>query len=291
MGFDASQRVSSWLSGGGAHKNFRVRMAGTQAVLKIWNTMWEGVGVMPPSAVIMSNTKIAGELGIGASVLGISQEPRALLMEFIPSTQMDRSGTAWTGKLAGAVRSLHDSPQRFNNDYSPFNEARRMLAAARHRDAVLPDRINEIHAEIDKIERVLDLRFNEFVPCHNDLYGPNILQTPNGTLRLIDYDLAGNGDRCYDLGFASAYFEMNEDMIHRFCEQYFGENDEHLVARVRLFSAAADWSALALWSVAATMADTNDDYDYAGEQNSSLRRLSSVLDAPWYASAIAKARR
>jgi thiamine kinase-like enzyme len=249
------------------------------------------VGVLPPVGVIMANTRTAGDLGIGAAVLGSSRDPLALILDFIPSRPLDRADPGWTTKLAGIVRSLHDSPTRFHTDYSPFNEARRMLAAARHRDAQLPGELGEIGLEVDRIERVLDLRFNEFVPCHNDLYAPNILEVTDGSLRLIDYDLAGNGDRCYDLGFATAYFEMDDDTINRFCESYFGEHNAHLVARVRLFAAAADWTASALWSVGLSMADTNDDNDYAGEQQSSLRRLRKTLDAPWYGSVLAQAQR
>lgn len=291
LGYDADACELSWLSGGGAHKNFRVRTEEHDAVLKLWNRMWEGVGVLPPAHVIMANTRIASDLGVGARVVGTSCEPMALMLDYVPSTVLSPAEDGWAGELAGAARSLHTSGARFVNDYSPFGEARKMLASARHRDASFPDGFESVAAEIDRLERVLDLRLNEFVPCHNDLYGPNILKKPDGGICLIDYDLSGNGDRFYDLGFAATYFEMDEDTIHRFCESYFGEHDVRLVARVRLFSAAADWNAVALWLVASSMADTNDDYDYAGELRNSLRRLDQTFGGTWYGDALQAARR
>jgi thiamine kinase-like enzyme len=277
-GIDTRGAVVEWLSGGGAHKNFLVTASGRRIVLKLWNTMWEGVGVIPPAPVVMQNTIIAGQLGIGARVLAVIPDPLALAVEFLPSCRpLEPTGQQWLPRLASAAKSLHNSGVRFNNDYNAFAEARKMFAAARQRDADLPEDFEQICRDVHKVERTLDLRVNEFVPCHNDLYGANILETATGELKLIDYDLSGNGDRCYDLGFAAAYFEMDLDSINRFCEAYFGEYDPHLVARTRLFAVACNWASVALWSVAMTMADTNDDYDYRGERANSLRRLRANL--------------
>jgi thiamine kinase-like enzyme len=180
---------------------------------------------------------------------------------------------------------------RFANDYNPFAESRRMFAVARHRGVDFPGDVDDLEKEVAWVEQVLDLRVNEFVPCHNDLYGANILDSGND-LRLIDYDLSGMGDRCYDLGFASAYCELDLDQVNRLCESYFGGIDQRSVARARLFAVGADWASMGLWMVARSMADTNDDYDYAGELANSLRRLrrsrlrpaaaaSQALIQPW----------
>lgn len=291
LGYDVTLCDVEWLSGGGAHKNFKIKTQDGDAVLKVWNTMWESVGVIPPSAVVIENTKIASDLGIGARVLGTTTEPMSLMLEFVASTPLTTDDENWDTRLAASARRLHDSGARFARDYSPFAEARTMFAAARQRDTTFPESFGAIASEMAQIESVLDLRFNEFVPCHNDLYSPNVLQTPDGGIRLIDYDLSGNGDRCYDLGFAAAYFEMDPDTVARFCESYFGHHDEHLVSRVRLFSAAADWAAIGLWLVASSMADTNDDYDYEGELQSSLRRIEAAVGSQSFAHIMDRARR
>ena len=76
-GFNGTDTRWSWLSGGGAHKNFLVTAADSDSkcVVKLWSREWEQVGVIPPAPVAMQNTRIAGELGIGAAVLAIVDDP------------------------------------------------------------------------------------------------------------------------------------------------------------------------------------------------------------------------
>jgi thiamine kinase-like enzyme len=223
---------------------------------------------------------LAGQLGIGAPVLALVRDPLALAIEYLPSChELDVSRAEGTQRLAAAARRLHDSGARFNNDFNPFAEARKILACARQRDAELPDGFLELKRDVDRIERVLDLRFNDFVPCHNDVCPPNVLETESGRVFIVDYDLSGNGDRCYDLGMATAYFEMDADQIHRLCESYYGGNDARHVARTRLFAVASDWACLAVWLISLSLSDINSDYDYGGELENSLRRLHRTLDA------------
>jgi Phosphotransferase enzyme family len=289
-GFDGPDTVWRWLSGGGAHKNFLLTAGDRQVVVKLWNRMWEGVAVVPPAPIVFHNTRLAGEVGVGAPVVAVVQEPLALVIDFLPGQVLDRTSENWIPRLAAKARELHDSGVRFANDYNPFAESRKMFAVARHRGVDFADDFPDLEREIARVEQVLDLRVNEFVPCHNDLYGANILES-GGALRLIDYDLSGMGDRCYDLGFASAYSEMDLDQINRLCESYVGAADERTVARTRLFAIAADWASVGLWNVALSMADTNDDYDYAGELASSRRRLRTALDADDFGQLLQQARR
>jgi hypothetical protein len=289
-GFSGPDVDCSWLSGGGAHKNFLVSSGDSRAVIKLWNCMWEGVAVLPPAPIVFHNTRVAGEAGIGAPVLSVTSDPLTLMVEFLPGAVMQPGSDRWIPRLASKTRQLHDSGIRFANDYNPFAESRKMLTVARHRGVELPADIADLASGVDRVERVLDLRVNEFVPCHNDLYGANILD--NGSdLRLIDYDLSGMGDRSYDLGFASTYFELDVDQVNQLCEAYFGQADPRDVARTLLFRVAANWTSLGLWLVALSMADTNDDYDYQGELDSSLRRLRAGLSADDFGSLLQQARR
>ena len=77
------------------------------------------------------------------------------------------------------------------------------------------------------------------------------------------------------------------DLVHL----YLGLLDERVVARTQLFAIAADWASVGLWNVALSMADTNDDYDYAGELASSRRRLRRALDADDFGRQLQRARR
>ncbi|MEL7897114.1 phosphotransferase family protein [Vreelandella neptunia] len=121
-----------------------------------------------------------------------------------------------------------------------------MFSCARQRGVDMPEDFAAISDTIARVESILDLRRNEFVPCHNDLYGANILQTPQGDVRLVDYDLSGNGDRCYELGFFSTYSDLNAEQVAHLCEDYFGSNDAKIRARVELMGLAADYNSVGL---------------------------------------------
>jgi hypothetical protein len=281
-GFDGDGAQWRWLGGGGAHKNFLVTAADgeSQCVVKLWNREWEQVGVIPPAPVAMQNTRIAGELEIGASVLALVREPLSLVLEFIPGEELDVQSNTEIAKLASVARRLHDSKAVFFRDFNPFAEARVILASACQAEVPLPDGFDSVRPTLERIESTLDLRANEFVPCHNDLYGSNVLCTPDGELRLIDYDLSGNGDRSYDLGFISTYSKFDPDQTAHLVESYFGEVTPALLARVHLFAIAADYSTLALWIAAQAVANKNDDYDYAGYMQECWKGVCSKIDNP-----------
>ena len=279
-GFDDGQASWRWLGGGGAHKNFLATSGSgdKQCVVKLWNREWERVGVIPPAAVAMQNTRIAGELGIGARVLAIVDDPLALILEFIPGEQLNVGAEPDIAQIAAIARQLHDSNAVFFRDFNPFAEARVMLASAYQAQVPLPKGFEAARSTLDRIERTLDLRANEFVPCHNDLYGANILRMPNGEIRLVDYDLSGNGDRCYDLGFISTYSKFHPDQTAQLVESYFGDANPARLARVHLFAIAADYATLGIWLTAQAVADKNDDYDYAGFMRACWDGICTKID-------------
>ncbi|TWC77241.1 choline/ethanolamine kinase [Rhizobium sp. SJZ105] len=264
-GWDDGKATWSWISGGGAHKNFIITNGNNnQAVLKLWNCDWEGLGVIPPSAVPLLNTVEAGKFGIGAPVIAIVDDPLGILLEFLPGTPVDVKDPDMLHLVAKRARSLHDSGMCFKRDFNPFAEARVILASAERKGVALPDDYKEIRKTINRIEKALDLRPRDFVPSHNDLYSANILRQADGTIRFIDYDLSGNSDRCYDLGLIATFEGFNPKQVDKLIESYFGQFDPKLRARTELLSVAADHHQFSLFAVALAAADMNDDYDYTG---------------------------
>jgi thiamine kinase-like enzyme len=280
-----------WMPGGGAHKNLKGTADDKQCMIKLWNTDWQGMSVMPPSGVVMENTRLAGCAGFGASVLGISTNPLAMVIEFIPGRLLDVSERSGMKRLLDAARRLHQSEIVFARDLNPFADARAMFACARQRSLDAPAVLDEICPVMTMVENVMDLRRNEFLPCHNDLYGANVLESSDGQVRLVDYDLAGNGDVCYELGFITTYSDLNYDQTQQLCEDYFGERDARMSARVQLMALAADYNSLALWTVAKGAENKNSDYDYAGEFERSLKKVLSRIDDPLFGALIKAARR
>ena len=268
-GWDDGKTTLKWLSGGGAHKNFLATHSSgkSKSVIKLWNRDWESLGIVPPSAVPIQNTVNAGLIGIGAPVIAVIDEPLSIVIEFLDGTPVDLKNDAVLPRVAQKTRQLHDSGLNFLRDFNPFAEARVILASAERAGVTKPDEYASIHPVLERIEKALDIRPRDFVPSHNDLYSANLIEQPNGEIRLIDYDLSGNSDRCYDLGLMSTFGKLDPDQISRLVEAYFGEPTSNMRARVEMFAIAADYCQFALFSTALAVADMNDDYDYVGYMN------------------------
>lgn len=288
-GWDDGKATWSWISGGGAHKNFIISNGNNErAVLKLWNCDWEGLGVIPPSAVPLLNTVEAGKFGIGAPVIAIVEDPLGIMLEFLPGTPVDVKDPEILDLVAKRARSLHDSGMCFRRDFNPFAEARVILASAERKGAALPDDYKEVRKTIDRIEKALDLRPRNFVPSHNDLYSANILRQADGAIRFIDYDLSGNSDRCYDLGLIATFEGLDPEQVDKLTESYFGEFDPKLRARTELLSVAADHHQLSLFAVALAAADMNDDYDYAGFMRDIWARIVGRIGSPAFGGFLAE---
>lgn len=283
--------VVETLPGGAAHRNYLVRLPDRTCVVKIWNGFWEAMNVLPPADIILSNTLCASRIGVGATVTAVCRESSGIALEFLHGTRPSLAGDEDALEhLVPALRRLHTSGERFARDLNPFVHVRTLLATARERGFALPLGLPVIEKALDEIETVLDLRSAEFVPCHNDLWDANVILDESG-YRLIDWDLAGNTDPAYELGFVAAYNGFDRDRTQTLTTRYYDTDDPHLLARVRLFMIVAHWSNSALWIISQGNAGPNDDFDYTGELAQSWTGVLTELLAPDYRANLALARR
>ena len=267
------------LSGGQAHKNYLVQAGQRCCVVKLWNNYWETVGVLPAAHVVLENTKIAADIGVGAPVITVSAEPPALALDFVagghPRLNADEDSIA---RLVPALHRLHHSGRRFLNDINPFKLAKQRMAAAEKQGIDLPPGAAAVQELMDRVEAALALNPAQFVPCHLDI----IKQTSSLTYNIIDWDLAGNSDPCYEIGFIAAQNGFDDEKAHALFQAYFGTNDPAKIARARLFMAVAHWSNSGLWITAMGNAEPNDDADYAGELRTSWEGLIKEITAPGF---------
>ena len=72
------------------------------------------------------------------------------------------------------------------------------------------------------------------VPCHNDLLAENFIDS-GGVIRIVDYQLSGNNDPCFELGDIAAEADFDPDRVEALAAAYFGDElTAALLARVRL---------------------------------------------------------
>jgi thiamine kinase-like enzyme len=123
-------------------------------------------------------------------------------------------------------------------------------------------------------------------PCHNDLLCENFID--DGTaLRIVDYELSGNNDPCFDLGNTAQEAEFDAELRAALCAAYFGHLDRRQLARMNLFALMSDvgWT---LWGAIQARISTVD-YDfrayYTGRWERALEVLRSERLPDWLAQA------
>jgi thiamine kinase-like enzyme len=120
------------------------------------------------------------------------------------------------------------------------------------------------------------------VPCHNDLLCENFIDDGQ-TLRIVDYELSGNNDPCFDLGNTAQEAELDQSMRAALCAAYFGHEDAQQLARMNLFALMSDvgWT---LWgAIQAKISAVEFDFTgyYMGRWERALDVLNSARFAAW----------
>ena len=135
-------------------------------------------------------------------------------------------------RIAAACRRLH-AGQRFGNDFDMFDIQRGYLAVARARGFRIPDRYDDLRPQVDAAEKALAVRAEGTVPCHNDLLAANIIDDGD-RIWLIDYELSGNNDACFELGNIAAESHLSDDALAALVTAYYGRPRRSKIARAYL---------------------------------------------------------
>jgi thiamine kinase-like enzyme len=135
-------------------------------------------------------------------------------------------------RIAATCRRLHDGG-RFGNDFDMFDIQRRYLAAATSRGFRIPDRYDDLRPQVEAAQRALVVRDEGTVPCHNDLLAANFIDDGD-RIWLIDYELSGNNDPCFELGNIAAESHLGAAELEALVTAYYGRPRRSRIARARL---------------------------------------------------------
>ncbi|WP_081903864.1 choline/ethanolamine kinase family protein [Microbispora rosea] len=236
---DAMDLITAWagrpltfttIKGGLSHHIARVDSEdGDRWLLRVLDPRIAETGLGIPLDQEIANTVAAAASGIGPRVVHVL--PGVLLLEYVEGVTLDVPAVAARiEEVADACRRLHAGP-RFGNDFSIFGKLREFVARCRAHGLALPDGYEDVLPAVADIEAALARRPFPTVPCHNDLLAENLIATGDG-VRIVDYQLSGNNDPCFELGDIAAESDFDPDQVVRLTRAYFGD-DEH-VPRVRL---------------------------------------------------------
>src|SRR2546423_83045 len=96
-------------------------------------------------------------------------------------------------------------------------------------------------------------------------------------LRIVDYELSGNNDACFDLGNTAQEAGFDEQLRTVLCEAYFGRPDAQQLARMNLFALMSDvgWT---LWGAIQARISTLD-FDFTDYYTTRWNRAVAVLES------------
>jgi len=262
------------LGGGITNRNFKVIVAGEAYVLRMGGARTELLGI--DRSVEHAAGQRAFEVGVGPEVTAFVPEEGWLVARFIdgrpiPLEEM-RQPVALT-RVTGALRAFHGAsriPGRFDawavvSDYRATAEAHGVAIPEEFDDA------NGIAARIGAARGE-----QELVPCHNDLLNANFLD--DGSIRIVDWEYAGMGDRFFDLANFSVNHEFEVEDDRRLLRAYFGEVREADLASLRLMRLMSDFRE-AMWGV--LQSGISDlDFDFTGYAAKHFTRMLQTAAEP-----------
>lgn len=282
---DAAARVSLWrgqevtvspLSGGLTNENYLVEAAGERYVMRLPGQSTELLSIDRANEVY--NTKAAAATGIGPRVLEHIPELDVMVLEFIPGPTMSAAtlqSAHMAKRMAESFRTLH-SAQRFQQDFNMFRLIEYYLRIVDEHGVTIPHGYRDRLTTVREIETAVGVAALRPVSCHNDLLCENFIDDGE-VLRIVDYELSGNNDPCFDLGNTAQEALFDEDLRAALCEAYFGRSDPQQLARMNLFALMSDvgWT---LWGAIQARISTVD-YDFKGYYSARWERALAVMDS------------
>lgn len=295
---EAAARVALWrgqepkvsqLSGGLTNENYLVESGGQKYVMRIPGQSTELLAINRANEV--HNTKAAATTGIGPQVLEHIPGLDVLVLEFIPGPTMSAKALQskeMAARMATSFRRLHGSP-RFLEDFNMFRLIEYYLGIVEQHQVTIPEGYREWRPVVTRIERAVAIGALPSVPCHNDLLCENFIDD-GGALRIVDYELSGNNDPCFDLGNTAQEAEFDQELRAALCAAYLGRDDPRQLARMNLFALMSDigWT---LWgAIQARISAVDFDFRgyYTGRWERALQVLHSEDFSRWIEEASAK---
>src|SRR2546427_540357 len=284
---EAAKRVSLWkgrpvvispLSGGLTNENYLVESEGNRYVMRLPGQSTELLSIDRENEVY--NTKAAASTRIGPTVLEHVPGVDVMVLEFIVGPTMSAKtlqSPRMTARMAQSFLRLNAAPRSLQ-DFNIFRLIENYLGIANEHDVTIPDGSRDWLPQVADIEGAVTVAPLALAPCHNDLLCENFIDD-GVALRIVDYELSGNNDPCFDLGNTAQEAEFDQELRAALCEAYFGKGDGRQLARMNLFALMSDvgWT---LWgAIQAKISAVDYDFRgyYTGRWDRALERLGRSI--------------
>ena len=253
-----TRRRLELIPGGLTNVNFHVTTdTGANYVARFWSPSTSLLAI--DRAAEYRNSQLAEASGVGPRVVEYRPEEGVRIVEWIDGRTFqdeDLDDPEQLERVAQVCRQLH-AGERFVSDFDMFDVQRGYLEIVRESGFRLPADYLSFEPIVRRIEQVLRASSPGTVPCHNDLLAANILDDGE-RLWLVDYELSGNNDACFELGNIWSEAVLEPDRLEHLVNAYFGRSAPVETARARLFGLMSKYG----WTLWASIQDAVSDIDF-----------------------------
>ena len=293
----AAGRVSLWrgkdvkispLSGGLTNENYLVEAGRERYVMRIPGTSTELLSIDRVNEVY--NARAAASTGIGPAVLEHVPQLDVMVLEFIPGPTMSAEtlqSERMVRRMAESFKRLH-AASPFLKAFDMFRLIEAYLQIVEEHQVRIPADYRQRLPLLAEIERAVRVGALPNVSCHNDLLCENFIDDGR-CLRIVDYELSGNNDPCFDLGNTAQEAGFDDGLRAVLCEAYFGRLDPQQLARMNLFALMSDigWT---LWGAIQAKISTLD-FDFTDYYTARWNRALTVIESDRFEGWLREARR
>jgi thiamine kinase-like enzyme len=274
----ARPRTVSELPGGITNRNYKVSTPDGAFVARLFSGGSELLAIDRDCE--HANSVAAAAAGAGPQVVEYRPQDRLLVIGYIDGRTLEAADVAHAANLpriAHACRLLHQGG-RFGNDFDMFDIQRRYLSVARARGFRVPDGYDALRPYCETVEKALAARPAQTVPCHNDLLAANFIDDGD-RIWLIDYELSGNNDPCFELGNIAAESHLDRDALAGLVAAYYGRPRRSKTARARLLGGLVGMYGWTLWGAIQNGASPLE-YDFWGWAMERFEGAAAGFTAP-----------
>ncbi len=283
-GWSGRPRTAEPLAGGITNRNYRVVVDGEVFVVRIPAESGSLLGI--DRRVEREASLLAAAAGVGPEVIAFIEPEGVLVTRFIegrPVRDHTIHEPVMLERIAQALRRIHQAGSIVSG-FSPFRVVEAYALMATRHGGSLPPAQERAQAIAVTIERALSL--HPPVLCHNDLLNANFIDD-GVSIRIVDWEYAGMGDRFFDFGNFAVNHQLTEDDEAWLLAAYFGRVASAQHARLKLMRLMSDYRE-AMWGVL-QQAISELDFDFSAYAAKHFDRLLAGAEDPRFGDWLEKA--
>ena len=277
-GWAGRPRTVEPLGGGITNRNYRVGVDGDVFVVRIPAASGSLLGI--DRGLEHQASQLAATCGVGPEVIAFIEPEGVLVTRFIegqPVTDEAVHQPLMLERIAQSLRRIHQAGSMAAR-FSPFRVVEAYALTTTRHGGQLPASLERARPIAVDIERAL--RPEPPVPCHNDLLNANFIDD-GASIRIVDWEYAGMGDRFFDLGNFAVNHQLSEEDEGWLLSAYFGRLVSSQYARLRLMRIMSDYRE-AMWGVL-QQAISELDFDFQAYAGKHFDRLLTSAGDPRFA--------